>query len=136
MQQKSVEEPNEEELTPGKLLQELSPVPLITPTMKKARANLVGNLTSPSYMARIREKTQRQTRQLKRQKKEEPSKKKSPKSTKKVLQKKRRHESTSSESDEDVLLDDSSSGEETFDDLENQCVGCLEDYRLTKKKED
>ncbi|XP_031344709.1 uncharacterized protein LOC116171810 [Photinus pyralis] len=128
----------EEEETPGKLLQELSPVPQITPAIRKARVNLMGDLTSPNHIALVRQKKQKQsqTPHPKGQRKEKPSKNKLPKSTDQKLQKKRRHESTSSESDGNVILDDSSSGEETLDDIENQCVGCLEDYRLTKKKEE
>ncbi|KAK9693555.1 hypothetical protein QE152_g34119 [Popillia japonica] len=140
MHLENVKEPTEQEVTPGKLLQDLSPVPHITPAMKKARVNLMGNLTSPSYMTHIRQKKQKQKQtsqpKPKGQKSEKPSKKESLKSTEKGLKRKRRHESTSSESDGDVILDDSYSGQETLDDLENQCVGCLEDYRLTKKKED
>ncbi|KAK4887242.1 hypothetical protein RN001_003513 [Aquatica leii] len=108
-----------------------------SPAIRKARFNLMGELTSPSYMSRIRQKKENQNQAFKpkRQKKNEPFKNKLTKSTKRVLQKKPRHDSTSSESDEYVILDDSSSGEENFDDIEYQRVGCLEDYCLTKSKD-
>lgn len=46
-------------------------------------------------------------------------------------------ESSSSEDETgDVTLNDQSSTDEQFSDFENECVGCNEDYRLTKKKEE
>lgn len=118
-------------ITPSKALDEVSPVPVISFAVKRARKKISGDLTSPEF---IKNKKEKMT----------TTKKSVSKVAVKSLSKKTRKNKYSSESsssedqsgDGGVLLNDHSSGDEQFSDLENECVGCNEDYRLTKKKDE
>lgn len=119
----------ESEITPGKALDQISPVPKVTPAMRKVRVNLGGVLSSPEYIGK------RKQAEAKKKKMSESTTKKAKK--RKPLQNAKTfcHDSSSTES-EAIILDDSSNGGEHISDVENECIGCMEDYRQTKKKDD
>lgn len=106
------------DLTPGKILDAVSPVPVITPAIKKARRQISGVLSSDKCTKKAIANKSVQAKQQKQQAKKK----------KKIID-------SSSESEEDCPIDDSEEGED-LEDFENECVGCNEDYRKTKKKED
>ncbi|KAI4469576.1 hypothetical protein MML48_1g06319 [Holotrichia oblita] len=111
--------------TPGKLLESINPVPVITPSLKKRTKQLGAILTSPENIAEVK------ARALKRKKKN------TVKHTKKVAQKGKyvkKNLSSSSESDADVQLESEDEGAE--DDSNAECVDCGENYNTTKKVED
>ncbi|KAF2883176.1 hypothetical protein ILUMI_22993 [Ignelater luminosus] len=82
------------------------PVPVITLAAKRARQQIAGVLSSDQCIIK-----QPKTKEAKKQKKV-PSSSKS----------------------EEVVLNNSE--EERLSDYENECVGCGEDFRKTKKKDD
>lgn len=108
-------------ITPGKALDLDSPVPVVTPAIKKARRQITGVLSSANCS--VKKPKERNTKKV-------PAVKTSLKRSKM-----RRKTSSSSESDE-VVINDSEDEEERLSDYENECVGCGEDYRKTKKKTD
>lgn len=113
--------PDKDDITPGKLLQSINPIPVVTPSLKKRTKQLAAILTSPENIAEVKAKA------LKRKK---PTKKiTNTKRTKKVAPKKnaiRKNVSSSSESDVDVELDNED--EDTAEDSDADCVGCGETY--------
>ncbi|KAF2887962.1 hypothetical protein ILUMI_18211 [Ignelater luminosus] len=103
-----------EKSSPGKAPDLFSPVPVITLAAKRARRPIAGVLSSNQCITK-QPKTKRQNN-----KRRQPSKK-------------QKKASSSSESEE-VVLDNSE--EEQLSDYGNECVGCREDFRKTKKKDD
>ncbi|KAF2893911.1 hypothetical protein ILUMI_12262 [Ignelater luminosus] len=96
------------DISPGKALDLVSPVTVITLAAKKALRQISGVLSSDQCITK-----QSKTKKLKSRRRPPPS---------------------SSESKKVVL--DNSKEEERLVDYENKCVGCGEDFRKTKKKED
>lgn len=105
------------EITPGKALDLVSPVPVIASAVRKVRKQISGVLSSEKCRG-----NQRKT--------EKPSKSQT---TKRCRQK--RKISSSSESEE-IIVEESEDEAEPLSDYENECVGCGEDYRKTKKREE
>lgn len=116
------------DLTPGKLLDQISPVPVLPARIKKATRNLGGVLTSPENIEKSLQKAvkKRQAEERKQDRKRKQAKKAS-------RNKKAADSSSESDASENMILD-SEDEEEIFD--ENECVGCLENYFKTKRKDD
>lgn len=53
-----------EDITPGKALDEISPIPVINPAAKKARRQIIGIITTPEYIDRRKEIEKKKSRQL------------------------------------------------------------------------
>lgn len=117
-----------EDMTPGKLLDQISPVPALPARVKKATRNLGGVLTSPEYIEKRVEKARKKKQTEERK---QGRKQKQPKKI--FIGRNKRAADSSSESETNMILD-SEEEEENFD--ENECVGCLEDYFKTQRKED
>lgn len=112
-----------QKVTPGKLLDKITPVPEVTAvnSVRKRGKQLASILTSDDY---INEKKQKQDI---KQKKTTNRKQKTEKLNK-------RRSSSSSEDDGQIIYDDSS--DDNIEDESSICVGCEEDYSQTTKKED
>ncbi|KAF5289441.1 hypothetical protein FQR65_LT11814 [Abscondita terminalis] len=123
------------DITPGKVLDAVSPVPVVTPTMKKARRQISGVLSS--HDCRKKHARTKKVPATSQQKKvpATPQLKKVATTRNKQSEKNKKIIESSSESKEEHSLDDSEDCED-LEDFENECVGCSEDYRKTKKKED
>lgn len=116
-------------VTPGKALDIVSPIPLVNTAAKKARRHITGVITSSEYIRNRKELDLKKSKS-----KKIPCGKTTTKKYAKGLTKERqRAPSTSSE--EEVKLSDSSVEEGIVSDYENECIGCKEDYRVTKRKD-
>lgn len=124
------------EITPGKALDQISPVPVINPKkVLSVRRKIVASsvLTSSEHIKFRKEKFLQRS---KKQKIVEPKKQtKAKKSIQSTKLKSRKTSRSSSSAEEDLSLN-GSSDDENISDYENECVGCGEDYRKTKKAED
>ncbi|XP_050303415.1 uncharacterized protein LOC126741122 [Anthonomus grandis grandis] len=101
------------DVTPGTLLEQISPVPTLPEKVKRASKNLEAVLTTTENINAVRERC------MKRRKNAQPKEI----SQKKQLSRKIPQKSNRLDGEED-----------NFD--ENECVGCLENYFATKRKDD
>lgn len=117
------------DITPGKVLQQISPVPILSTTTKR-RKQSAAHLTSPNY---IKDKKGNKTKIKKDKKlKDKPKDKPLPKKLK--LKRKKDSSSSSSECNEEMSI--CSSTDEVSDIDENECVECFEKYCLTQSSAD
>lgn len=115
-------------ISPGKLLDEVSPVPVISAiaTAKKRGRSVANILNSPENINNVKDK-----RQTKKKNKAMPI---APQKTIKTIRKKKYEPQSDSSLDYDSpILNESEDSDEGY---ENECAGCGEDYFKTKKTED
>lgn len=122
---------NTETITPSKILVDLSPVVMEKAVVVRKRAKQVASiLTSPEHLAVRREKEKK----LKENEAKKQLKMLRENTTQMKAKKRKCTVSSSSEDDESIVLESEASGDEDF--TENLCIGCGEDYNLTKMKVD
>lgn len=124
-----------EKCTPGKILDIISPVPVVSAAINSVRTRskqLAEILTSETTIAEKKKKATKKTHKEKKTSKLEPVFKKS-KVTKTKTKKASKHDSSSDEDLESPTLDDSS---DDMDDADESCTGCGESYSQTTKSDD
>lgn len=127
----AIQEPDD--LTPGKRLDLIQPVPVVKRQIDSAKRRgraLAQVLTSPEHIAKRKEKREKV---LQKKTKNAHGRKVIKKSKRQVKQKPRPVPGRDSDSSEEMLLDDSDSLE-SWD--ENNCAGCGENYNSTTKTDD
>lgn len=123
----------EKKRTPGKLLDQISPVPVAraVQTTRKRSKQLAAILSSYEHISEKKKKQEKKGKQAKPSKDVE-RKSRAGKHIEKKKQERIYESSDDAEDESEIIYDDSS----TYEDESDLCVGCREEYSKTKKTED
>lgn len=118
------------DLTPGKILEQINPTPKLVVSAKKRAKTVATLLTSPDYIATVKNRSAKKSKQTKK----DAPKTKIQKRT--IGQKNRHSPSSSSDEEENIEVQYEEESDALSEVDETECVGCGESYNNTRKKED